>query len=739
MQIESITARLTPFAALFKSHSDAADAWDELVNHPQKLAVQTARLSQQDRLLRLAVVGQVKAGKSSFLNTLLFRGESLLPKAATPMTAALTVIRYGDTPSAKIHYFSADDWAQTTKKANEFNDLVKQIAAEQQEQIQRLRQQGKPIPTMKSPEQMAQDRASETVKAAYELVVQAQQHWPLLAPKLGQIDEIDAHNQQDLMAKLHNFVGAGGQFTPITAMVELAFPLELLRDMEVIDTPGINDPVISRGRRTKAFLSQCDVVFFLSYAGQFFDSSDLRVLVQNLPSDGVKELMVIGTKLDSVLMQESTRYQNISDLIVGTEHSLQNHAAETLRRLIEQSREDSTERAALHHLKAHAKPVFISSMAANLGTFGARNEDEQFYLNKLNSLYPNFTFDEEVLRDLANFGPIHARLAQVKADKGRILEERLAEVARAAEVTVKQALEILKQFAHYRWEALKNGDVAQLQSKLKDLEMRLRHGRAGVEFIFEKAEHKMRADFSFLLTDMRDMRSEFEKIQTKTESERHKETWTEEEPYERKRFFGLWTETGMRRVRRSEWVTTYYETAQVHDAIDNVERFVASVERGAKKIAATIINLEDLQSRVREATRNLFDLGRADLDVERDILMPIERAVMRITAPDLDFGNRDYGRMISAQFSSSTVRDGGIGELRSAQSAALNAVLNDLRQLVEAKTTQIADHIQQIGQQFIDQLLQTIQKDQEGLHAELADRQASLDRYAALNRQLLEF
>lgn len=45
-----------------------------------------------NRTLKIGIVGGVKAGKSSFLNALLFRGRDILPKAATPMTAALTKI-----------------------------------------------------------------------------------------------------------------------------------------------------------------------------------------------------------------------------------------------------------------------------------------------------------------------------------------------------------------------------------------------------------------------------------------------------------------------------------------------------------------------------------------------------------------------------------------------------------------------------------------------------------------------
>ena len=49
-------------------------------------------IANQERLLRIGIVGSVKAGKSTFLNSLLFDGQEVLPRAATPMTASLTCL-----------------------------------------------------------------------------------------------------------------------------------------------------------------------------------------------------------------------------------------------------------------------------------------------------------------------------------------------------------------------------------------------------------------------------------------------------------------------------------------------------------------------------------------------------------------------------------------------------------------------------------------------------------------------
>ena len=56
--------------------------------------MKTEDFCRENKKLNIGVVGQVKAGKSSFLNTLLFGGQEILPKAATPKTATLTKMEY---------------------------------------------------------------------------------------------------------------------------------------------------------------------------------------------------------------------------------------------------------------------------------------------------------------------------------------------------------------------------------------------------------------------------------------------------------------------------------------------------------------------------------------------------------------------------------------------------------------------------------------------------------------------
>ena len=84
----------------------------DYINIQRELKSNLQKASESGRKLIIGVIGAVKAGKSSFLNALLFDGEQYLPKAITPSTATLTKITYSDTPKAIVHFFDKEDWNQ---------------------------------------------------------------------------------------------------------------------------------------------------------------------------------------------------------------------------------------------------------------------------------------------------------------------------------------------------------------------------------------------------------------------------------------------------------------------------------------------------------------------------------------------------------------------------------------------------------------------------------------------------
>ncbi|MGP8176155.1 MAG: dynamin family protein [Terracidiphilus sp.] len=73
-------------------------------NHSEDLRASLEALTEKLKKNRfnLAVLGQTKRGKSSFINALL--GARILPTGVLPLTSVITRVTYGEIPSAKIFY-----------------------------------------------------------------------------------------------------------------------------------------------------------------------------------------------------------------------------------------------------------------------------------------------------------------------------------------------------------------------------------------------------------------------------------------------------------------------------------------------------------------------------------------------------------------------------------------------------------------------------------------------------------
>lgn len=173
----------------------------------------------ENDILTIGVIGQMKAGKSTFLNAFLF-GEEILPSATTPMTAALSVITYGEEKSIEVEFYTANEWQEMKLNAN--RDL----------------------------ESVSGDKILESkIKAAKELVEKAGRIG-------GNIDSLLGTTKKDALDNLIEYVGADGKYVALTKSVTIYYPEEWLKGVRVVDTPGFNDPVVSREERTQEFLNR---------------------------------------------------------------------------------------------------------------------------------------------------------------------------------------------------------------------------------------------------------------------------------------------------------------------------------------------------------------------------------------------------------------------------------------------------------------------------------------------------
>lgn len=110
---------------------------DNAVIKTEELEKTLKEMQDTDRNLKVGIIGRVKAGKSSLLNALIFEGVEVLPKAATPMTASLTVLKYAQTLSAQVEFYSQKDIAELKNEheryVREFNRIVDEEVKKQKE------------------------------------------------------------------------------------------------------------------------------------------------------------------------------------------------------------------------------------------------------------------------------------------------------------------------------------------------------------------------------------------------------------------------------------------------------------------------------------------------------------------------------------------------------------------------------------------------------------------------------
>lgn len=254
------------------------------------------QLEQQNDILKIGVVGQVKAGKSSFLNSLFFDGESVLPRASTPMTAGLTVLRYGEENKFDIEYYNTNEWKLFSDKDAEYNSLLNE-----------LRQND---PTATDAELIKRYNIPDDIVSAHELISKCSRRALGKIKPEATVESKVFSGIKDLQSTLDNYVGADGAYTPITKCLTITLKDDRLKGIEVVDTPGVNDPVLSRELRTREFLRGCHGVFFLSYSGRFFDSTDVGFLTNRIGSQGIGSVVLIASKFDSVLQDVGMHFRD---------------------------------------------------------------------------------------------------------------------------------------------------------------------------------------------------------------------------------------------------------------------------------------------------------------------------------------------------------------------------------------------------------------------------------------------
>lgn len=183
-------------------------------------------LIKENDILKIGVVGQVKAGKSSFLNSLFFDGENVLPRASTPMTAGLTVLEYGEEDVFTVEYYNSKEWEVFKDRAKQYDRIIQENRAA--------------FPSMSDDEIARSIGIQDELASAKELVTKCGRNASDEIQPVSKVVSKAFGSIAGLQEVLSDYVGADGRYTSIVKCLTIKLNDERLKGMRIVDTPGVN-------------------------------------------------------------------------------------------------------------------------------------------------------------------------------------------------------------------------------------------------------------------------------------------------------------------------------------------------------------------------------------------------------------------------------------------------------------------------------------------------------------------
>lgn len=233
---------------------------------------------------RIAGIGQVKAGKSTFLSALV-RKPGFLPSEVNPWTAVVTNLYCGHpddpTEGGVFHFFAEEDWLRIIEGDAKTRELAKELLPGFDPET--LRQQ---VETMRA-------RAKQRLGNFYSVL-------------LGSSHTYDRITRE----MLERYVCAGtefetssdrtGRYSDITERADIYLPQgQWAVPTVVTDTPGVNDPFLVRDEFTCRSLVNSDIFILMLSVHQALTDVDLA-LVRMVSEHPDKRILVVINRIDEL-------------------------------------------------------------------------------------------------------------------------------------------------------------------------------------------------------------------------------------------------------------------------------------------------------------------------------------------------------------------------------------------------------------------------------------------------------
>ncbi len=262
----------------------------------QELKSLNARLD--DWAARVAVIGQVKAGKSTFLNAFLGRHD-LLPSDINPWTSVITNMRINVTgdpeTGAEFHFFNEENWDEMLEGSDKVREMAEEMLP------------GFDTELLKQQSQAVKEQAERRLGEHYRAMLGKKHEHDFVSPDLLRRYVCAGPGSDDGLTR-----EAQGRYAALTREANIFMRSEdFLVPTIVMDTPGVNDPFLVRDEVTCRSLDKSDVFVMVLSAHQALTDVDLGLIRILAKQDG-KDVLIFINRMDE-LEGYDTRYEKVVD------------------------------------------------------------------------------------------------------------------------------------------------------------------------------------------------------------------------------------------------------------------------------------------------------------------------------------------------------------------------------------------------------------------------------------------
>lgn len=686
------------------------------------------RAQDSARNLSIGIIGAVNAGKSSFLNAYVFDGEGILPKAATPMTAALTKLTYSKESRAIIHFYPKEEWERIEREAQVYRNALDR---EYDEYMQRIREaqnaaamSGEYAPPIEIKpksefERTFRKKYSEYTKAAVEISTMLQNGDNSILSELGNEKILTGASAEDIIKSLDDYVGSKGKYTPIVNYVELQLDNEKLKGLEIIDTPGLNDPIVSRSNATKKFLGNCDVAVMLSACGQFMDVESIKLMANVLPHAGVHDILVVGSKLDSGVLQEKSK--TFRD---AARNSIAGYKKQFLENI--KTAKKYSPNGAVIDLFQEREPLYFSSTCFVIDKCLKGNKElakeDTHILNVLKKRFQDF--DTKMLAGFSGMDKLKKAFDDIRQKKQELIEGKNSTFLNDAlrnflDLLGKIQVDVLSR--KRTLEQFEDDSPEKLEKRYVYIQNAINASRNKLSMLFNTAANNAEKKSKEISGRIGLASNSFVDIKTEKTIE------TDHEPIN-VGWFGL----------RKDVVTTTTtsHSAGTANVKSNINGYINKCNLIINEDFSSLINADELKRKVKEVIIEAFSNSKGEYD-EQEIIFALDELVSKIQIPEVQqVVANDYIDNINSHFPDGVAYNENIHALHSMQSDLLSEIHSSYISQLDKNMDSVRKNMAEQSALFADKISDFLGDRSEKLKVQIEEKEKYIESYKAFDLEL---